>query len=145
MWSAEFFFNLVCSEKDFDFKEDKISDYQDDTDEVSAKKTPAGCESTSYNARQLDLRQAYDRYEAAINSEERFAAGEELQAILVGIFAVVHVSELIRCSSRHVHMSLCVIRTASITAIYYLGALYLLVLVIVFVVLRGSTLNYSKS
>jgi len=64
------------------FKADKVSDYQGNTDEVSAKKTPAGSESISYNARQLDLRQAYDRYTAATNSEERLAAGEELQAIL---------------------------------------------------------------
>lgn len=64
------------------FKTDKVSDYQGTTNEVSLSTTAAGGSATAWNAREIDLRQAYERYASAPNAEERFVAGEELQAAL---------------------------------------------------------------
>jgi len=66
---------------DLSFDSDKVSDYQGTTDEVQISEAGSSG-ATAWNARQIDLRQAYDRYINAGSSAERLAAGEEMQAVL---------------------------------------------------------------
>jgi len=64
------------------FKTDEVSDYQGTTDEISLARTAPGGSATAWSAREIDLRQAYERYASATDAEERLVAGEELQAVL---------------------------------------------------------------
>lgn len=71
---------------DVSFKADMVSEYQGG---VSAGKLSASqSSSTKWSARELDLQQAYFNYVNAQTSEERLAAGEEVQRVLADQLAV---------------------------------------------------------
>jgi legumain len=68
---------------DLSFTSDMVSEYQSAAQGRSAtgtaSKEPAR---SAVSARQIDLKQAYDRYVQATTSQDRLAAGAELQAVL---------------------------------------------------------------
>jgi len=65
---------------DMTFKTDKVAEYQGDLQ--AANGMAKGDSATSYSARQVDLKQAYNRYITAQTSLERLEAGKEFQAVL---------------------------------------------------------------
>merc|ERR1712139_282142 len=65
---------------DVTFTSDKVSEFQGD--HASASNGHDLGASGSVSARQIDLKQAYDRYTQASSAKERLAAGEELQRVL---------------------------------------------------------------
>merc|ERR1712232_538793 len=64
---------------DVTFTSDKVSEFQGDKASVSSTQ---GSAHGSVSARQIDLKQAYERYAKASLAKERLAAGEELQRVL---------------------------------------------------------------
>jgi len=72
---------------DLSFKSDMAAEFIGDLDSavLSEKNTKTAI---SYSAREVDLRQAYDNYVSAKSSEERLAAGAELQSVLADQLAV---------------------------------------------------------
>jgi len=65
---------------DVTFTSDKVSEFQGDQKASVSGSHPSATGAVS--ARQIDLKQAYERYAKASSSQERLAAGEELQRVL---------------------------------------------------------------
>jgi len=65
---------------DVTFTSDKVSEFQGD--KASANNEQASGARGSVSAREIDLKQAYDRYALATSSQERLAAGEDLQRVI---------------------------------------------------------------